>query len=189
MREDLQIPLPDMHSEAWWMRLMDDDLSPREEQLWQAHLEACESCRREWAAWIQADALMRVVPTPPPVPEGFTTRTVQQIVQKQRLRRLLTFLAGALIVAAVSLIVFSFVGSADASLERGLGAVISARQVLFRSLVQTLVSLLLRWKTLLPFVVGTMLCAYVLAMPNGLIVTMGLVWLSRRRQLVTAAVQ
>ena len=43
MPEKLKMPSQDMHSEAWWIRVLDDELTPDEEVRWGAHLLECES--------------------------------------------------------------------------------------------------------------------------------------------------
>jgi len=43
MPEKLKMSSQDMHSEAWWIRVLDDELTPNEEVRWEAHLLACES--------------------------------------------------------------------------------------------------------------------------------------------------
>jgi predicted anti-sigma-YlaC factor YlaD len=172
----------DMHSEAWWIHLMEDALSPKEQAAWEEHLQQCAQCRSEWAALASVDEFLRGAPEPPPLPRDFTAVTVQRIAQKQRLRRLLSFIAGTLIVAAVAVLVFAAMGTVFASLERGIGAVVAARQILFQSLVHTLVGLILTWKAVLPFAVGLTVIVYMLIMPNGMLVTAAFVWLHRRRR-------
>ena len=66
--------------------------------------------------------------------------------------------------------------------REGVGVVFAARQILFHSLVQTMLTLLVRWRTLLPYMLGTALVAYALGMPNGLLMTFAFVWLSSRRR-------
>jgi anti-sigma factor RsiW len=176
-----------MHSEAWWIRLLDGDLTSEERLRWEAHLSKCLACRQEWAALIRLDDVMRVAPEPPRLSEQFTDTTVDIVRRKQRLRRLLSFLGGGLIVALVSVLVFAYIGSAYAALEHSLGVVISARQILFRSLIQTWVGLIVSWKAILPFVIGLTVVTYLLIMPNGVLVTFGLLWLSRRKRAISSA--
>ncbi len=171
----------DMHSEEWWVRVMENALSPDEQEAWDRHLSTCVQCQREWAALASVDEFLRLAPAPPPLPRDFTLVTVQRIAEKQRLRRLLSFIAGTLIVAVVAVVVFAVVGYAYTSMERGIGAVISARQILFQSLVHSLVGLILTWKAALPFIVGVTVAVYLVIMPNGMLVTAALFWLSRRR--------
>lgn len=173
---------PDMHSEAWWIRLLDDHLTSEERVVWEAHLAQCQRCQEEWAAMTQVDAVLRQAPAPPPLPPAFTQATVARAMRRRRTQRWLSILGGLLIVGLVSALVFTLVGSTYAALERGFVVVLSARQMLFRSLVHAFVGLIVTWKTVLPFVIGIALVAYLLLMPNGLMVTFGLLWLSRRRR-------
>lgn len=182
MPEKPELLSQDMHSEAWWIRVLDDELTPDEQVRWDAHLLVCDSCRQELAALTRVDVFLERVPEPPALPVEFTASTVKLISEKQRWRRMLGFLAGTLVIAVASLLVFGVAGSVFASVEQGAGAVFSARDVLFRSLVQTMVALLIRWRTILPYVAGTALLAYALVMPNGLLMTFAFVWLSSRRR-------
>jgi hypothetical protein len=176
-----------MHSEAWWIRVMDDELTLDEERRWEAHLATCLSCQQDLDALLTVDDVLRLAPAPPPLGPDFTVTTVERISRTQRWRRLLGFIAGAFIVALVSALVLAYVGSTYASLESGLGVVISARQLLFRSLVQTLVGLVLSWKAALPFIVGVTFLTYILVMPNSVLVTLGVLWISRQRRATTAS--
>ncbi|MGC9467085.1 MAG: anti-sigma factor family protein [Anaerolineae bacterium] len=182
LRDRQRDVLPDMHSEAWWIRLTEDDLTAQERELWHAHLQECEACRAEWEALAYVDEILRQAPTPPPLSPGFTDETVIKIVRRQRLHRLLTFLVGVVIVAVVSAIILGYTGSVYASVGRRLGAIVSARQMLFQSLVQTFVGVMLAWRTALPFILGGIALAFLLVMPNGLLMTVALVWLTNRQR-------
>jgi hypothetical protein len=186
MPEETRAFLEMVHSEAWWIRLIDDDLTQVERRRWHAHLRACEVCRAQLASMQKVDALLRSAPEPPSLSAEFTVVTVQRAMKRQQLRRLLSFLGGVLLVAVVSLVAFWSLGSVFSAVGRGIEAVISARQVLFRSLVHTFVGLILSWKTLLPFVLGLTVLAGLLVMPNGLLVTVAIAWLSSRRSRVVA---
>ncbi|MBN1248296.1 MAG: hypothetical protein JXC32_11605 [Anaerolineae bacterium] len=177
----------DMHSEAWWIRVLDDDLTEAERLRWEVHLETCAACREEWAMLSRVDAFLAGVPTPPALSPDFTATTVQVIVHKQRWRRYLSFLAGLLVVVVVAVSAFGLMGSALASFEQGIGAIVSARGALFHSLVQTLLALIVRWRSALPFIVGASVLAYALMMPNGLLMTFAIVWLSSRRRTQAAS--
>lgn len=172
----------DMHGEAWWIRLMDDDLTTDEQALWREHLAGCARCQREWAALAAADAALLMVAAPPALPATFTAAAVARIVRKRRFHRLATYVAGVTIVGLVTAVLVTYLGSTYSVLERSLGAILSARHIVFQSLVQTLVGLLLSWKAVLPYVVGATLALYLALMPHGVLVTATLLWLSRRRQ-------
>jgi len=182
MPEKLKMPSQDMHSEVWWIRVLDDELTPDEEVRWEAHLLACESCRQELAALTRVDVFLSQVPAPPALPAGFTDATVQLIANKQRWHRMLSFLAGVLVIAVISLLVVGAAGSMLSSFEQGVGVMFSARAILFHSFIQTVLALLVRWRMIMPYMVGTALVAYALVMPNGLLMTFAFVWLSSRRR-------
>jgi anti-sigma factor RsiW len=182
MYEEIAESPQEMHGEEWWIRLMDDDLSADEREQWNRHLGGCSSCQREWAALLAADEALAMVPAAPALPETFTAATVARIVRRQRLQRLATLAAGVAITALVTLVVVGVLGAAYMALDRSVGAVLSARQIVFGSLVQTFVGLLLSWKALLPYIVGTTLVLYLALMPQGVLVTATLLWLTRRRR-------
>jgi len=182
MPEKLKMPSQDMHSEAWWIRVLDAELTPNEEARWEAHLLACESCRQELAALTRVDAFLSQAPAPPALPVDFTGATVRMIANRQRWHRMLSFLAGLLVTAMASLLVVGVAGSVFSSFEQGVGVMFSARAILFHSFVQTMLALLVRWQTILPYIAGTALVAYAFVMPNGLLMTFAFVWLSSRRR-------
>ena len=180
--------LQELHSEAWWIRLMDDDLTAAELAQWNGHLRGCESCQREWAALAAADEVLEMAAVAMPLPAAFTEATVARIVRKQRLQRSVTYAAGTVIVGLVAVVVVTFLGSAYSALTSCIGAALSARHIVFQSLLQTSVGLLLSWKALLPYLVGSTLALYLVLMPQGVLVTAALFWLSRRRQHAAVAV-
>jgi len=180
MRNPIQSPNLDWHSEEWWLRAFEDDFSTQEAHLWEEHLLQCAECRLEWDALRQVDAMLRAAPPPPVLSTSFTARTVTQATQKQRLRSLLSFLGSAFIIVLVSWSVLSFLGSAYVSLGHTLQVVFWERQMLFSSLVQTLLALLTSWKTLLPFLLGLAGLSFLLLMPNSVLATLLFLWLSRR---------
>lgn len=180
-------PVLDMHSEAWWIRLLDDDLTDAERVRWRTHLQQCARCQTEWAALASVDSLLRSAAAPPALPLGFAAVTVERVLQQQRLSKMLKFLAGTLIVTLVAGLVFTCVGSALGALEQSLSAVVAARQVLFRSVVQTFLALFFGWRAMLPFVLGLLAVAYILLMPNGLMMTAALIWLSGRKRAAASA--
>jgi hypothetical protein len=130
----------------------------------------------------RVDEFLEQVPAPPALSPEFTSATVRMIAHKQRWRRYLSFFAGLLVIVIVAVSVFGLMGSALTSLERDLAVVFSARQVLFHSLVQTFLALIVRWRAALPFIIGASLLAYMVMMPNGLLMTFAIVWLSSRRR-------
>jgi predicted anti-sigma-YlaC factor YlaD len=173
---------PDVHSEAWWVRLMDDDLTVMERVRWETHLEQCPRCQAEWNALACVDDLLRFAPAVPALSVGFAAETVDRIIRRQRLRKLLAVVGGALIVLLVTTLVFVYVGSALGTLERGLGALVAARQVLLRSGINMVLVLFFGWRAILPFFLGLVAMGYILLMPNGLVFTAALIWLSGHRR-------
>ncbi len=175
----------DFHSEGWWIRLMDDDLTAEERARWDEHLRGCARCQREWEAMAIVDMALAMAPPVPTLPLEFTAATVERIARKQRTRRLLTTLGGIAVVGLVSLVIALSLGSTWMALDRTIGALLSARQIVFRSLVQTLVGLVLSWKAVLPYVVGGTIALYLVLMPHGVLVTAALYWFLRRNRVAT----
>ncbi len=196
MPENHKTPLSEepLHGDLWWNRALDGSLTPAQQRMWEAHLETCERCRLEWQAIHQVDLWLDEVKAeagalrPPALSPVFTDETVRRILQRQRLRRLLSFLVGALIVTLVSALVLGQVSSVVVSLEHGLSAAFSARQTLFNSFVNVTVNLIAAWKAALPFLVGFALLTFLLLMPNGLIATLVVFWLAKRHQRAPAYV-
>ena len=133
------------------------------------------------------DAILRSAEAAPSLPPAFTIATARRIGRQQLLHRWLALVVGALILGTTAFVILGVLGSAYSALQQSLGALISARQLLFRSAMHVLVGVVVSWRTLVPFVAGLVCFAYLVAMPNGVLVTLGLLWLSRRRRFMTAA--
>ncbi len=182
MSRETQVLVSDLHSEAWWIRLMDDEVTAEERVRWDAHLAHCTRCQEEWKAMIFVDAALRAAPAPEALPVGFTAATVDRIKRQQRLRRLLAFVAGTFIVTLVAMLVLALAGSALGVVEQGFIAVVAGRQALFRSVMHMVLVLFFGWQAILPFVLGLLAVGYLLLMPNGLLFTAALIWLSGHRR-------
>ncbi len=174
--------MPELHSDAWWMRVYEDDLSPSEEQMWQAHLSECETCRLEWGAMSELETLLHSAPQSPPLPVDFTERTVAKVQRQRRIRWFLSFIAALLIITLVTVVEIALFGSAIASVDRGVTVVLSGRQLLFGALMRTLLSLFVSWKTVVPMVLALCAVGLAITMPNGILATGAFIWLSRRRR-------
>jgi len=173
--------IDDMHSDAWWMRVMDNDLTLDEERRWQAHLAECQMCRLEWEAIARVDVMLRTAAPPPKLPDDFTMRTVTQITRKQKLRRLLSFMAGVVIFAVVAWAGGICFDVTLASVVRAVNAVISSRQILLAAFVRTLVGLTATVQTFLPLMFGLAAAGMLFLAPNSLMATAVFVWYRRRR--------
>lgn len=183
----LRDPITDLHSDAWWMRVCEGTLSPQEEADWQTHLTQCEACRQEWAAMAQVDMLLRTAAPPPLLALDFTARTVERITHKQKLRQMLRFVVGALVLGLVAWIGWAYFGAALSSAVRAFVVMISGRQVLFAALMRTLVGLAVTIKSLLPLILGIAGAALLLLMPNSILASVMVVWYARRKRAVGAA--
>lgn len=170
-----------MHSDTWWMRALDGELTADEAERWAEHRACCATCRRDWDAIKQMDRWLLVAPEVPELPATFTAQTVQRIEQRLRWQRWLSALAATLIVGLVAWLVFGYVGLAVGSLQPLVSAILIGWQPLLGSMLRTLVGLLWAWKNLLPLVAGGIACSMLLLMPNGMLATAALLWLTRQR--------
>jgi len=82
-----------MHTEAWWIRVLDHELTPAEQRQWEAHLQACEACRSEWAALAAVDQRLREGSIPL-APAGLGGEVVARALRAQRRLRLLRYAVG-----------------------------------------------------------------------------------------------
>ena len=188
MPENKRIMLGDWHSDDWWMHVYEDNLSPEEGRLWDLHLATCETCQQEWAVMHRLDYLMQQSPSIPSLSTDFTSATVQRIMRKQRLRRILAFLVGAIVIAGISLSIFVAIGNAFQTLDQYLQVIFSARYVLFSSLVQIVLGLIEGWRMVLPFFIGLSIFVFLALMPNSALVTFAVVWYARRQQMQLKAI-
>jgi len=175
-------PIADVHSDAWWMRVCEDALSPQEEAYWQAHLAQCEACRQEWSALKQVDVLLRTAAPPPVLAPDFTARTVEHITHKQKLRHMLRFVVGAIVLGLVAWIGWSYFGATLTNLVHTLEVMISGRQVLFAALMRTLVGLAVTIKAFLPLLFAIAGAMLLFLTPNSILASIVMVWYSRRKR-------
>lgn len=179
--------IEDMHSDAWWMRVMDGALTQDEERRWRAHLAGCQMCRLEWDAIARVDLMLRTAAPPPVVPEAFTLRTVATITRKQKLRRLLSFMAGFVIFTIVAWVGIAYFDVTLASVVHTINSVISSRRILLEAFVRTLVGLTATVQTFLPLMFGIAGASLLLVAPNSLMATAVFVWYRRRHSRNSAA--
>ena len=174
-----------MHSEAWWIRVLDHELTPAEQRQWEAHLQACEACRSEWAALAVVDQRLREGSIPL-APAGLGGEVVARALRAQRRLRLLRYAVGGMLVMMVGLILLSVLGVTLAEIGREVAVLVSARRLLIRPLVQVAMALVLEWKTLLPYILALTALICLLVMLHGVLVTLMLLWLAQRRGSVGA---
>ncbi len=180
-------PMNDMHGEAWWMRALDGELTREEQKDWQAHLSQCSACQREWVAMAQVDLILRTAAPPPLLADDFTARTVTMITHKQKLRHMLRFVVGFLIVALVAWIGFSYFDATLASLVRAATVLISGRQILFAAFMRTLVGLAITVKTFLPLIMGIAAALFLFLTPNSVLATVMVARYSQKKRARAAA--
>lgn len=175
----------DMHSEAWWIKALDGELSPAEQQLWEQHLGACRTCRVEWAALARLEIALRAAPIPVP-PVDFAPQTTMRALAARRQRRLwllgvsvLTILLGAGIVLGFGAVYWDF--------SRLLSAVIFSKDVLVQALMRTVVGLMVAGRSFAPLVLCGAAALLFLFMPNGMLATVAVVLVRRRREIMRNA--
>jgi hypothetical protein len=182
MPEDNKILLVNWHSDAWWMRVCDEELTPEEDCKWEEHLATCEDCQQEWEAMQRLNMLMLQKPPVPSLSPDFTANTLQLIIKQQHKRRILSFIAGGAIVIAVSLLILFAFERAIQTFDQYLSVIYSARYVLFSSLMQIVFGVIEEWRMLLPFFIGLTILLFMWLMPNSALVTFAIMWYSRRQR-------
>ena len=178
----LRDPIADVHSDAWWMRVCEDALSPQEEADWQVHLVQCEACRLEWVALTHVDMLLRCAAPPPLLAPDFAAQTVERIVHKQKVRHMLRFVIGMLALGLVAWIGWSYFAVMLAGVVRVLDVVISGHQILFAALVRTLGGLAAMATALLPLILGITGVILLFLTPNSVLASVAFVWFSRHKR-------
>ncbi len=170
-----------IHTEAWWIRALEDALTPEEARQWAAHRARCADCQREWDAMRHVERWLQAPPAVPALPELFTAQTVARATQRLQRQRWWMSFAATLMVGLVTWFVLSSLGMAVVHLERLIQTLLIGWQPLLGSLTRALMGLSLVWRDVLPLVAGGIVGCVVLLMPNGVIATAMLVWLARRR--------
>ena len=178
-------PMHDMHDEVWQMRALEGGLSAKEERQWEAHLERCDDCRQMSAAMAAVDHLLRTAPPPPPLPDDFAQAKMARLQRRQARQRWLVIFASILIIAIVVWLGGSALMSALASLNRTARILIAGRQALINALMQTLVGLMVSWRAFLPFVAALAGLTGLWLMPNSILATLTVLWISKQRQEIT----
>jgi anti-sigma factor RsiW len=173
--------MPDLHSETWWIRALDGELSPEEQGMWEQHLMFCESCRQEWHDLQEMEMFMRMVPLPL-APVSLAAATLNQLTEKDQQQRRIALIGG-------SIGLFSLIFAATFALlptlltiDQFAAVVTGSWDVLLRTLIRVLFDALATWKILVPALAGVSGLAMLLAAPNGLVVTLAVLWARRRPQ-------
>lgn len=168
----------DLHSEAWWIKALDGDLSPAEQVLWERHRAECDRCQAEWVALAQLDTLLASVALPQP-PANFTAHTVTRLMTAQHRRRVwlllslsvLTLLVGGGIVLSLSAIL--------SDLSRLIAAVMFSWDLLMETLLHIALSLMVSGRFLSPLIVLLAALLLLVFMPNGVLATVTVILLRR----------
>lgn len=177
--------MSEMHSEIWWERALDGELSAEEQRLWNEHLATCESCRQEWAALAQVDWMLRMTPAPA-LPVGFEQRTLMRVHQSHRQRRTLTMLAGGVGLLLLVILVGYLLATTFLTVEQTLGFVVAEWNILLVTLVRPLLSILVAARVLIPLLLLAAGISLLVLIPNGALATLAYLWVSRRYVAVAA---
>ncbi len=179
MPTKIEIPWDEVQSDAWWERAARGKLSPTETRIWQAYLAACPSCRREWETLTTVEHILQKTP-PPTVSADFTQATLQRL-QKTTTHTVLSRWIGITLLAVVLIVEIAWLGHAALSALHLLEILIAGKQVWWEALVLTWSNFLISWQILIPFALALALLASLWCIPNGLIMTAGVLFWTRHR--------
>ena len=175
----------DMHSEGWWIRALDGELTLEEQADWEQHLRECARCRADWEALARLDTALRRAPRPVP-PVGLALKTTAQAAASYRRRRswlLLGVVALTVLLGAAGMVAL---GIAYWDFNRILAVMLFSREVLFEALIQTLVGLMAAGHSFSLLALALAAALLALFMPHGVLATITMVMLRRQREAISA---
>ncbi len=182
MSDETAVARESMHSEAWWLRALEGDLTPDEQRAWEGHLALCQPCHAEWSALMELDALFAAAPTPTP-PAGFMTATLARLERTRRYRRWAASLGGLILILVVAGLELLAFGALFSDLGRMAAVLGASHNILWQMFLQISVSLITFFQNIMP-------CALILSalylsflMPNGLLATLTVIFVRQRRPL------
>ncbi len=170
----------DMHSEAWWIKALDGDLSPSEQTGWEQHLNECSTCRVEWAALAQLEMTLRMAPVIIP-PADLAAKTTARAVEMRRQRRLWMLLGVSFLTVLLGAGVLMALGTVYWDMNRLLSAMIFSKEVLGQALMRTFVGLMIAGRSFSPLLLALAAALLFLFMPHGVLATVTVVMLRRQR--------
>ena len=175
----------DMHSEAWWIKALDGEMTPPEQALWEQHLRECSTCRTEWAALAQLEMVLRVAPAITP-PAGLAAKTTARAVTMRRQRRLWMLLGISFLTVLLGAGVLVALGTVYGDFNRLLAAMVFSKDMLVQVLMRTLVGLMVAGRSFSPLVLALAAGLLFLFMPHGVLATVAVVMVRRQRGVVEA---
>ena len=175
-----KLPLK-MHSEAWWTRAMDAELSPEEERAWQQHLATCASCRAEWKAWLEVETLFQSAPLPE-LPAAFVEDTLARWEAARRRRYAIGLVSAFFLILLVwGLILVSGSSCLRDILNAG-DVLLASRELLFHALLRVGASLTGLGSNIFPWLLGACAFLYFSLVFNGtLAATVTLLLVNKKR--------
>lgn len=175
----------DMHSEGWWIRALDGELTLEEQADWEQHLRECARCRADWEALARLDTALRRVPRPVP-PMDLALKTTAQATASYRRRRSWLLLGVVALTVLLGVAGTVALGIAYWDFNRILAVMLFSREVLFEALIQTLVGLMAAGHSLALLVLVLAAAWLLLFMPHGVLATITMVMLRRQREAALA---
>lgn len=170
-----------MHSDAWWMRVLDDELTSEEQRAWERHLARCARCRLEWDALVDMDRLFAATPVPPSPPE-FVVKTAAKVERAAWRRRLAGLLGGLFIVAVLIVVEILAFNAIFSGVTRVGGTLFASRDLLFQAWMRIWVSFIALGDATLPLMCIVLAAALLLIAPNGILATLTFLLVQRQRR-------
>lgn len=172
--------MPDMHTDMWWMRALEGELTENETEAWELHLETCEVCRREWEALMDLDRFFTSVPDPTP-PVDFVEKTMGRWTEVRRQRRNRGVVVGILLVVITLAVEIVVLGSVFNDVVRIASTFLASRDILIQTLMRVGVGIVSMGQRLVPYALGLATLTFFLTMPNGVLATLAVLMVRRRR--------
>jgi anti-sigma factor RsiW len=169
-----------MHRDTWWERVMAGTLTLEEQKAWEEHLARCEECQTSWEALGALDALFAASPPPPP-PSGFTAATLDRLEKQRGRQRLWQWLGGMFVVLVILAVEIAVLGTTVCWVARATNVFLSSRDLIFQALMRVWLSFIAAGDALLPMALMVVGIALFFLMPNGVLTTLALLLLRRKR--------
>ena len=170
-----------MHSDAWWIRALDGELTSEEQRAWEAHLVRCARCRLEWEALAGMDRLFVTTPVPASSPD-FVAKTAAKVGRAAWRQRLASLLGGLFIVAVLIVAEILAFNAIFSGVTRVGGTLLASRDLLFQAWMRIWVSLIALGDATLPLMCIGLAAALLLVMPNGILATLTFLLVRRQRR-------
>ncbi len=169
-----------MHRDTWWERVMAGTLTLEEQKAWEEHLARCPECQASWEAIGVLDALFAASPPPPP-PSGFTAATLERWEKSRGRQRLWQWLSGIFVFLVILAVEIVVLGTTICWVARATNVFLSSRDLIFQALMRVWLGFIAAGNALLPVALIVVGIALFFLMPNGVLTTLALILLGRKR--------